>query len=113
MFVAIGHTVVASIFFGGSYRELLVGGLYDSVKSAKSGMAVWFALFGVLLFIVGMLISDLERNNMRVPKSVGVALLMLTIVGVVLMPISGFWLMFPGIFAILYHRSSVAPHAIA
>ncbi|MBC7684421.1 MAG: molecular chaperone GroEL, partial [Bdellovibrionales bacterium] len=85
---------MASISFGGTYRELLVGGLYDSVKSVKSGMAVWFVLFGVLLFIVGMLISDLEKNKSSVSKSVGVALLMLTTVGVLMMPISGFWLMF-------------------
>lgn len=102
---------MASMFFGGTYRELIVGGLYDSVKSQKSGMAVWFALFGSLLFIVGMLIFDLEKSNSRVSKSAGVALLLLTTIGVVMMPVSGFWLMFPAIFAIFYKRASVASDA--
>ncbi|HXA46884.1 MAG TPA: DUF6463 family protein [Burkholderiaceae bacterium] len=102
MFVSIGHTVVASIFFGDTYRELAASGFYNSVKSAKTGLAVWFALFGVILFVVGMLISTIEKHGLQVSQSVGVALLLLTITGVLLMPVSGFWLMFPAIFAIFY-----------
>lgn len=107
MFVAIGHTAVASLFFGSAYRELAADGFYNSVKSAKTGFAVWFALFGVILFVVGMLISTIEKNGLQVSNSVGVVLLLLTIAGVVLMPVSGFWLMFPAIFAIFYKRTSV------
>ncbi|WP_426210914.1 DUF6463 family protein [Massilia sp. TWP1-3-3] len=113
MFVAIGHTVSASLFFGGAYRELIAGGLYDSVQSVKSERAVWFALFGIVLFIVGMLISNLEKNRLQVSKSVGLALLLLTTLGVLMMPISGFWLMFPAIFGIFYNCTSVAPNASA
>lgn len=109
MFVSIGHTAVASIFFGSAYRELAADGFYNSVKSAKTGFAVWFALFGVILFVVGMLISSIEKNGLQVSKSVGVILLLLTIVGVVLMPVSGFWLMLPAIFAIFYKNTSALP----
>lgn len=106
MFVAIGHTVVASVFFGATYRELAADGLYNAVRSAKTGMAVWFALFGLLLFILGMLISTMEKHELPVSTSIGVALLLLTMLGVVLMPVSGFWLMFPAVFAIFYARTS-------
>ena len=106
MFVAAGHTLVASIFFGTTYRELAADGLYNAVKSAKTGMAVWFALFGLLLFILGMLVSALEKHALPVSLSIGVALLLLTVLGVVLMPASGFWLMFPAVFALFYARRS-------
>ncbi len=106
MFVSIGHTAAASMFFGGTYRELAAGGLYNSVKTEKTGLAVWFALFGAILFVVGMLISAMEKHGLPVSKAVGVALLLLTIVGVLLMPVSGFWLMFPAIFAIFYKKRS-------
>lgn len=113
MFVALGHTVVGITFFGSVYRELLANGLYNSITSEKAGLAVWFALFGVVLFVIGMLLSALESINTRIPKSVGVALLLLTGLGVVLMPVSGFWLMIPAIVAILLRKApGVRPLAI-
>lgn len=105
MFVALGHTAVAIAFFGSAYRELLGRGLYNTVNSATAGLAVWFALFGAVLFIVGMLVSALESRQVAVPKTVGVALLLLTVLGVVLMPVSGFWLMLPAIAAILLKKT--------
>lgn len=113
MFVALGHTAVGITFFGSVYRELLANGLYNSIASEKAGFAVWFALFGVVLFVTGMLISALEASHARIPKSVGVALLLLTVLGVVLMPVSGFWLMIPAILAILMKKApGVRPLAI-
>lgn len=113
MFVALGHTAVGIAFFGGVYRELLARGLYNTISSEKAGLAVWFALFGAVLFIVGMLVSALEAHNSCIPKSVGVALLLLTVLGVVLMPVSGFWLMFPAIAVILLKKApAIRPLAI-
>lgn len=109
MFVALGHTVAGSIFFGAPYRELAADGLYNAVKSAKTGMAVWFALFGLLLFVLGMLISTMEKHALPIPQSIAFALLLLTILGVVLMPASGFWLMFPAVFALFYTRTPRGP----
>lgn len=113
MFVALGHTVVGITFFGSVYRELLASGLYSTITSEKTGLAVWFALFGAVLFIAGMLISALESNDVRIPRSVGVALLLLTVLGVVLMPVSGFWLMIPAVVAILLRKApAIRPLAI-
>ena len=113
MFVALGHTAVGIALFGGVYRELLAKGLYNTISSEKAGLAVWFALFGAVLFIVGMLISALESNNSGIPKAVGVALLLLTVLGVVMMPVSGFWLMFPAIAVILLKKApAIRPLAI-
>lgn len=113
MFVALGHTAVGVTFFGSVYRELLASGLYNSITSDKAGLAVWFALFGVVLFVAGMLLSALESSNSGIPRSVGVALLLLTVLGVVLMPVSGFWLMIPAILAIFMKKApGVRPLAI-
>ncbi|MFD0740223.1 DUF6463 family protein [Lysobacter koreensis] len=113
MFVALGHTVVGITFFGSVYRELLASGLYNSITSEKAGLAAWFALFGAVLFVVGMLLSALEANGSPIPRSVGVALLLLTVLGVVLMPVSGFWLMFPvALLIVLKKAPGVRPLAI-
>ena len=107
MFVALGHTAVGIAFFGGAYRELLGRGLYNTVSSEQAAAAVWFALFGAVLLIVGMLVSALESHHAAIPKAVGVALLLLTVLGVVLMPVSGFWLMLPAVAAILLKKAPV------
>jgi len=113
MFVAVGHTAVGIMFFGSVYQQLLAKGLYNSISSEQAGLAVWFALFGFVLFVVGMLLSALEANHSSIPKSVGVALCLLTVLGIVLMPISGFWLMFPAIVVILLKKTpGIAPLAI-
>lgn len=105
MFVALAHTAFGIMLFGGVYRELLARGLYNAVSSEKIGLAVWFALFGVLLFVVGLLLSALESNRSRIPGSVGIALLLLTVLGIVLMPVSGFWLMLPAIAVIMLKKT--------
>ncbi len=113
MFVALGHTAVGVAFFGSVYRELLARGLYNTINSEKAGLAVWFALFGAVLFVVGMLISALESNNSSIPKSVSFALFLITVLGVVLMPVSGFWLMFPAIAVILMKKApAIRPLAV-
>ena len=100
MFVAVGHTAVAIMFFGNTYGEIIQSGLYNAVNSEKIGLAVWFLLFGFLLFIFGMLLAVIEKNDSsHIPKPIGGALLLLTTLGVVLMPVSGFWLVFPVAFA--------------
>ena len=58
-------------------------------------------LFGVLLFACGLAVAALERAGAPMPRALGVCLLALTVLGVVLMPASGFWLAFPPAVVIL------------
>lgn len=105
MFVAVGHTTVAMLFFSKFYAEILQNGLINTVKSPQTGLAVWFLLFGFMLFIFAMLVAVIEKNeNTQIPFSIGIALLILTLLGVILMPVSGFWLLFPAVIAILLNK---------
>lgn len=106
MFVSAGHTAVAVMFFGSTYGEIVQNGVYNAVKSEKTGLAVWFLFFGFLLFVFGMLLAVIEKNETsQIPNSIGMALLILTTLGVILMPVSGFWLLFPAAFALLYKKT--------
>ncbi len=95
MIVAIIHTALAVVSFGGQYQEIVAEGVINTITTASSGLAVWFFLFGVLLFIAGQLILTVEKNNKQVPKSIGISLLFLAVLGSALMPVSGFWLVLP------------------
>ena len=111
MFVSAGHTAVAMMFFGNIYSEIIANGLFNTVTSEKIGLSVWFLLFGFLLFIVSLLISVIEKNEtLEIPNIIGVSLLILTTLGVVLMPVSGFWLVYPAALAIIIKNQKLPQH---
>ncbi|MBL4764959.1 MAG: hypothetical protein JKX67_06725 [Colwellia sp.] len=110
--VAAGHTVFAIMMFSTDYGMLYNNGIINSLSTDRSAAAVWFLLFGQALFIIGLLIKSFHTqqalNNQRLPLSVSLNLLLLTLVGVTIMPASGFWLMFPPIISLLVkHRKNI------
>jgi len=95
MFVSVGHTVVSVMLFGKIYTSMLLQGLFQTVQDETTGSASWFLLFGFLLFILAWLIYVLEKRAVEIPKMIGGLLFGLTTLGVILMPLSGFWLVYP------------------
>ncbi|MEJ2610958.1 MAG: DUF6463 family protein [Candidatus Thiodiazotropha sp.] len=107
--VSVIHTVFAFALFGNVLLSIIQKGLFDSVGSDPMvGAVAWFVLFGILLFILGQALWELEHAmEGMLPRSLGWSLLTLTILGVVLMPASGFWLAFPPAIAILTRSPKV------
>jgi hypothetical protein len=69
------------------------------------GAVVWFLLFGFVLFVLGLAINIIEEmSNGDIPASIGFSLLFIILLGVVLMPISGFWFALPPALSIVYYR---------
>ena len=100
--VAIIHTIYAIVVFKADYLSLYENNIVSSITSAHVGLAVWFFLFGQVLFIVGQLMRSYEKETcQKIPNSIGINLLALTLLGVIIMPASGFWLMFPPVMALL------------
>lgn len=100
--VSVIHTLFAVVVFSADYRTLYDNGTFNSLSTDRSAAAVWFFLFGQVLFIVGLLIKYFEKhNNQLIPLSVLLNLLLLTLVGITIMPDSGFWLMFPPVISLI------------
>ncbi|MES2932718.1 MAG: DUF6463 family protein [Pseudomonadota bacterium] len=104
--VATLHTLVAGLFFGDALLAVLQRGIFDSVgRDPLVATAVWFVLFGAGLAILGLAITALERaQSMASARVLGLAILLLTLLGIVLMPKSGFWLAFPPAIALLLKK---------
>jgi hypothetical protein len=96
------HTVVGLIFAYGPLMKIINAGLFNSVDPYYDRMsAFWYMSFGVLLFFIGILESWGIRETGTLPASLGWGLLIFGIIGVILMPISGFWLVLPQSYMIL------------
>jgi len=109
--ISIIHTAFALIFFRAGLDSIVKEGVFNTVgQDPLRAASVWFLLFGFLLFILGLVLVAWEKST-RTPLPVSAAwgLLFLGILGVILMPVSGFWPIFPPVIAILLNaRRSVA-----
>ncbi|MDQ1830409.1 DUF6463 family protein [Massilia scottii] len=109
--VAFLHTVFAFVVMGPIMLSMLDKGLFNSAKSMTEGATTWFFLFGILLALFAIPVYALEKAGVALPKSIGWGLIGMAALGVVLMPDSGFWLVFPPAIAILMRKSGVQANA--
>ena len=106
--VAVIHTLFAIVVFRSVLFSIIQRGVFNTVgNDPMTGVVVWFVLFGAVLFICGLAVSALERSSPNLPASLGWSLLALSVLGVVLMPASGFWLAFPPALAILLRKPRI------
>ncbi len=93
--IAIGmiHTVFGFVFMRTTLGVLVSEGLVNTVNGEPPREAVfWFLYTGFLLLILGGVIDWLERRQQALPGFLPWAFLVLTVVGAVIMPVSGIWL---------------------
>lgn len=107
--VSIIHTLFAVFVFSEVLQSIVQRGVFDSVgNDPMTGAVVWFVLFGALLFVCGLAVAMLEQATGGLPpKPLGWSLLALALLGVALMPASGFWLAFPPAIAVLTGKRNV------
>ena len=105
------HTLVAVAFFGQAYSGIIDRGVFNAVgKDPMSGLAVWFLLFGAMLFLFGLTVLEFEKSSTKpLPRNIGWSLLAFVAVGVTLMPASGFWLVIPPAISIIRSAGAASP----
>jgi hypothetical protein len=86
--------------------EIIQGGVLGAVEPDSARIAlVWFLLFGFMLLMLGSLVRWLEMRVLPLPRSLAVHVLLLSVLGVVLMPASGFWLCLPVAFRLFRYAA--------
>ena len=70
--------------------------LWNTVNGQPPREAVfWFLCTGVMLLIAGALVNQVEHKALGIPVFVTWSFVALTLIGVIVMPISGIWLLIP------------------
>lgn len=77
--------------------EIIDAGFVNSINSQMDRNAIfWFLFGGFMMMILGKLMQDyLHENDKPLPASLGYYLLALCVIGCIMMPISGFWIVVP------------------
>lgn len=105
--VSILHTLFALVVYRIELTVIVEREVFNALKGdSAAGIVACFLLFGILLFVSGIAIYTLERLHVVVlPAPLGWSLVLLVALGVMLMPASGSWLVFPpAIAAIMRNR---------
>jgi hypothetical protein len=101
--VAALHTMFGLLAFAPVLQRMAAAGFWDSVgTNAMRGGAAWFLLSGGFMLIGGLAADVCERSNIgRALRPTGWALLIITIITIILMPVSGAWLLLPPAIAMI------------
>ncbi|KKJ76409.1 hypothetical protein WH95_13060 [Kiloniella litopenaei] len=109
MGVAITHVAFTFVLFPSQIAFIFMDGFFDTgIANYEISNTVWFFFFGVPLFLVGHLI-DRDEKGKKIPPFQEVLLFTLvgmTALGIMLIPVSGFWLMIPAIFGFYLKNKS-------
>jgi hypothetical protein len=103
--VGVIHLSFGLVFMHDTLALLWSEGLWNTVNGQPVREAVfWFLCTGIVLLIVGVLVDQAERQRLAVPPCAPWVFAALTLIGVVVMPISGIWLMIPPAAGMVYRR---------
>ena len=99
IFTSILHFIGGFVFFPDPLVEIARDGWWNAVSPDPFNLnyereaAFWYMMISPLLFALGILCCWIEEQKLIMPAFIGWILLIITIVGIVIMPVSGIWLL--------------------
>ncbi|MEO1147341.1 MAG: DUF6463 family protein [Cyanobacteria bacterium J06638_22] len=104
--IGVIHTLFGIIVMHETLSILVGEGLFNTVNGQPGREAVfWFLFTGFLLLIVGALINWIEQHHATLPTFLRWSFLALTLLGIIVIPISGVWLIIPCVVGIFVRAS--------
>jgi len=105
--IGILHSIVGLVAFRDILLLLINERLFNTItltNTPQRGEAFWFLFTGVSLIIVGALVDWIERRDIGLPGFLVWSFILITGVGALIMPVSGFWLLLIPTFGFLRRR---------
>ncbi|MDH3745165.1 MAG: DUF6463 family protein [Acidobacteriota bacterium] len=104
--VGVVHTLFGLVVFRGTWQTLWAEGLFNTVNGQpEREFPVWFLSAGILTMLFGSLVDWVEGQGWPVPRSVAWGLLGMTVLILVIMPVSGGWLLLPAVMGLFNPRT--------
>jgi hypothetical protein len=101
--VGLLHTAFGLIVYREGWTRIGGIGIWNSVDGdLQREHAFWFTVFGPAVLLLGAILRWLgTQSGLRLPRFVGLSLLVFAAATCLLMPVSGFWLIWPPALALL------------
>lgn len=101
--IGILHTLTGILGFRPTFAAIARDGVFDTIGGdVERQAALWFTLAGLMLVVLGLFMRWTLRRTGSLPRSLGWGVLSIAVIGIVLMPRSGFWSLVPvGLLAIV------------
>jgi hypothetical protein len=95
LLVGLGDLIFTGVLFTGQLAAIGAHGVFGAVtfsdRAGPQAAALWFAVKGGMLVIVGLLARAYENIAGRLPQAPGWILATVGVAGVIIAPVSGFW----------------------
>jgi uncharacterized protein DUF6463 len=95
LLVGVMDVVLSAVLYADQLADIGAAGVVGAVmfgeRAGPEAAALWFAVKGVLLIVVGQLARAYEKLDRALPAAPGWLLAALGLVGGIIAPISGFW----------------------
>lgn len=103
------HTLVAIVLGKEAFLGIIRDGLINVIlEDYTRAFAFWFLICGIFLILFGQVLHYYMKKEQRpAPLFLGYSLLILSIFGCVIEPISGFWLFIPQALIIIIANKKV------
>lgn len=100
------HTLFGLVAFGPIVLAMLKSGLWNSVgANPLRGAVAWFLLSGGFMLVSGLAVDVCERGEcVSSLRSIGWGLLIVALTCILLMPVSGAWLLLPPAIAMIWRQ---------
>jgi hypothetical protein len=113
--VGIVHVLITPVVVGDSVRSIIEGGVVAAVErdpaaAVLRGLGFWYVTAGLAMIMLGAMVIWIERTTATVPMLLPWMLVGLTVWGVLLMPVSPFWVFL--LIAFLAFRKARRPLAV-
>ncbi|MBT9312059.1 DUF6463 family protein [Leptothoe kymatousa] len=96
IFIAIAHSIIGCILYRSALNLLIKDRVFNTIAltgNPNRSSAFWFLYSGFLLLLIGYFVDYLEQLELDIPLPCVAILSSLVAMGVIVMPVSGFWLL--------------------
>jgi len=110
--VGVIHSAFGFVFMRSTLAVLWSEGIVDTVNGQPNREAIfWFLYTGFLLILFGVMVNRNEKLRLEIPVFVIWGFSGLIVVGVVVMPVSGIWLLVPPVVGMLLYNKQLRRQA--